>query len=94
MLRAPSGHMTLSGAVWCVNYTIQVFCSKQKCLIDTHEGLQFCNLADIVCVFNIATECELVRRKQLNSQAAKLQALVCVYQTLLFAVAVPCWHSS
>ena len=38
--------------------------SKQKCLIDTHEGLQFCNLVDIVCVFNIAIECELVRRKQ------------------------------
>ena len=36
--------------------------SKQKCLIDTHEGLQFCNLADIVCMFNIAIECELVRR--------------------------------
>ena len=26
VLRAPSGHMTLSGAVWCVNYIIQVFC--------------------------------------------------------------------
>ena len=38
--------------------------SKQKCLIGTHKGLQFCNLADIVGVFNIAIECELVRRKQ------------------------------
>ena len=38
--------------------------SKQKCLIGTHEGLQFCNLADIVCVLNIAIERELVRRKQ------------------------------
>ena len=37
---------------------------KQKCLIGTHEGLQFCNLADIVCVFNIAIERELVWRKQ------------------------------
>ena len=41
MLRAPSGHMTLSGAVWYVNYTIQVFCRAD------------CRLYNSVCVVQI-----------------------------------------
>ena len=35
MLRAPSGHMTLSGAVWYVNYTIQVFCRADRRLYNS-----------------------------------------------------------
>ena len=36
-----------------------------------HEGVQFCNLADIVCMFNIAIECELVKRKQSDCYQVK-----------------------
>ena len=38
---------------------------QQTEVFDRHtRGPAVCNLANIVCVFNIAIECELVRRKQ------------------------------
>ena len=45
---------------------------QQTEVFDRHtRGLQFCNLADIVCVCNIAIECELVRRKQSDCYQVK-----------------------
>ena len=37
---------------------------QQTEVFEWHEGVQFCNLADIVCMCNTAIECELVRREQ------------------------------